>query len=30
VILACTILIELNVVTDGQTGAQAMAKTHEA
>jgi len=30
VILACIVLIQLMSVTDGQTDAKAMAKTHEA
>jgi len=30
VILACTVLIGLQSVTDGQTDAQAMAKMREA
>ena len=30
VILACTVWIGINGVTDGQTDASAIAKTHEA
>jgi len=30
VILACTVLIQITSVTDGQTDAQTMPKTHEA
>jgi len=30
VILACTVLIQLTSVTDGQTDTQTMAKTREA